>query len=309
MNILIYLTNNISHFSVTSEQVESLRKKMPSHTIFHAANEDSFLSLLPDAEAIVIWSISHEHLKLASCLKIIATPAAGREAFLNLPIHNLKIIHGSFHGELMAETALGMLLGMNRTIFDAMMSDKLWPRQELVTHARPLRGQHVGIVGWGAIAMWIHKLLIPFDVRITGFKRTPKPENIPLNWRQHDRLLPVQMINDELPFIDHLILLLPSDTGTDLFLSDDRIRLLKKHACVYNLGRGNSIDEHALAAALRENRLRGACLDVFSTEPITVHSPLLNCPRLVRTPHSSAFAPNYLDLFFDELALRIESLV
>ena len=70
-----------------------------------------------------------------------------------------------------------------------------------------------------------------------------------------------------------------------------------------NVGRGNAVDEAALADALRRRRLAGAYLDVFKKEPLTPDSPLAaDLPGLVRLPHMSAFAPEYLPLFFQELA-------
>jgi phosphoglycerate dehydrogenase-like enzyme len=81
-----------------------------------------------------------------------------------------------------------------------------------------------------------------------------------------------------------------------------RLALLRPDAYIYNVGRGNAIDVPALAAALRGGNLRGAGLDVFPEEPLPEDSPLRGCPGAMRLPHVSAFAPNYLDLYLDELS-------
>ena len=105
-----------------------------------------------------------------------------------------------------------------------------------------------------------------------------------------------------LPQADHLILVLPSDTGTDNLIDARRLALLPARAVVYNVGRGNCLDERALARALKAGALRGACLDVFKEEPLTRASPLAgDLPGLVRLPHSSAFDDSYMDLFVDEV--------
>ena len=77
---------------------------------------------------------------------------------------------------------------------------------------------------------------------------------------------------------------------------------MPENATVYNLGRGNSIDEEALAEALRTGSISGACLDVFAHEPLDENSPLADksIPGLLRMPHASAFCNEYIDRFLDE---------
>jgi phosphoglycerate dehydrogenase-like enzyme len=71
---------------------------------------------------------------------------------------------------------------------------------------------------------------------------------------------------------------------------------------IYNFGRGNSIDEAALAEALRSGSIAGACLDVFAVEPLPETSPLADetLPGLVRMPHASAYCECYIDRCLDE---------
>ena len=84
---------------------------------------------------------------------------------------------------------------------------------------------------------------------------------------------------------------------------DGRIlRRMKKNAVIVNVGRGNAIDEAALADALRTRRIAAAFLDVFKAEPLSPQSPLsADIPGLFRFPHGSAFSPDYLARFFREL--------
>ena len=99
-----------------------------------------------------------------------------------------------------------------------------------------------------------------------------------------------------------MIMVLPSDTGTDKLMGRKEFEAMPAHAVLYNLGRGNSVDEDALAEALRNKVIAGACLDVFAREPLTPESPLADgsLPGLVRLPHASAYAESYIDRYLDE---------
>ena len=99
-------------------------------------------------------------------------------------------------------------------------------------------------------------------------------------------------------------LCLPGTEGTDRLIDRRRLALLPPTATLCNVGRGNALDEEALVAALRGNRLAGASLDVFREEPLPLPSPLRTCPNLWLMPHASAIAPDYLDLFVAELGER-----
>jgi phosphoglycerate dehydrogenase-like enzyme len=65
----------------------------------------------------------------------------------------------------------------------------------------------------------------------------------------------------------------------------DVLRAMRGGAELINVGRGQIVDEHALAAALREGRLAGAVLDVLETEPLPEASPLWGLPNVIVSPH------------------------
>ena len=64
---------------------------------------------------------------------------------------------------------------------------------------------------------------------------------------------------------------------------------MKRDALFLNLGRGAIVDEHALASALRNSRIRGAALDVLTDEPPSEDNPLLKLigEKLLITPHNA----------------------
>jgi phosphoglycerate dehydrogenase-like enzyme len=86
-------------------------------------------------------------------------------------------------------------------------------------------------------------------------------------------------------------MILPSTPATTGALDAARLAALPAHAHVVNVGRGSTVDEPALVAALAEGRIAGAALDVTDTEPLPADSPLWDAPNLVLTPHAAGGRP------------------
>lgn len=298
----VFQEGKIPCFTIDERHIARLRETYPNAEIVWCRDEASFLQVLPRTEVALTWRFRQDWFGRAPNLRRIATPAAGHDFFPVTFPPGVRVHYGTFHGPLMAETLLGLMLAFNRRILDAyrhQLAGELWPRSALF-EARLLRGTHAVIVGFGHIGVTCGRLLKAFGVRVTGVKRTPAA--LPDGFGPEDRVVTAGQLDDVLPTADHLILILPSDTGTDRMFDAARLALLPRHAVVYNLGRGNCLDEAALAAALKSGALRGACLDVFKTEPLTADSPLAeNLPGLIRLPHSSAFADIYMDRFLDEV--------
>ncbi|WP_281445533.1 NAD(P)-dependent oxidoreductase, partial [Paenarthrobacter nicotinovorans] len=74
-------------------------------------------------------------------------------------------------------------------------------------------------------------------------------------------------------------------------LNDEVLRHLPATAVFVNVGRGATVDEDALLAALKEGRLRAAALDVTKVEPLPAYSELWSAPNLIITPHVAGNRP------------------
>jgi phosphoglycerate dehydrogenase-like enzyme len=303
-SIVVFQESTVPYFCVKARHVARLRAAYPSVKVTWCRTKGSFLKALPKAQVAVTWAFRQEWFARAPQLRCILSSAAGRDFFPLAPPPQVAVRHGTFHGPLMAETVLGLMLAFNRGILEAyrqQLKGDLWPREQMYDNMRLLRGSRAVIVGFGHIGTAIGRLLKPFGVRVTGVRRTPQKRR-PVWFSKDDELVTLDTLDQVLPQADHLILVLPSDTGTDRMFDAKRLARLPRHAVVYNVGRGNCIDEEALAKALESGALRGACLDVFAQEPLTAASPLAReLPGLVRLPHSSAFAEEYMGLFIDEV--------
>jgi phosphoglycerate dehydrogenase-like enzyme len=303
-----YITHpDVPGWDFQKRHADQLCAAIPGLVVHICHSEEEFVAALPEAQIALVWRFRQEWVPHAYSLRLLATPAAGRDYFaVDLP-KCVTVAYGQFHGGIMGETVVGMLLAMCRGILPAADRQRShpWPRAELAQTTRRLRGSHVTILGFGHIGRHIGHLLKPFGVKLTGIRRTSVPP--PAFLGSGDRVATLSELDEILPHTDHLVLCLPGVPETDNLLNRHRIGLLPPRATLCNVGRGNALDEEALVEALRSGRLAGACLDVFRTEPLPMDSPLRTCPNLWLMPHASAIAPDYLDLFVDELAQRWHS--
>jgi phosphoglycerate dehydrogenase-like enzyme len=93
----------------------------------------------------------------------------------------------------------------------------------------------------------------------------------------------------------HVPLTLPgtAEEPTLHLIDEERLGMMKPTAYLVNTSRGPVVDEAALARALREDRIAGAALDVFETEPLPAESPLRDdglCGKLRLFPHAASAA-------------------
>jgi D-2-hydroxyacid dehydrogenase (NADP+) len=305
MEISVWLTNReVQCLNFTERQKAALERNLGNARVSLHADSASFKAGLPKADIAAVWVFKDEWLALAPRLKWIATPAAGKDYFDIHPPARIKVSYGAFHGVIMAETALGLMLSAARGILKAreLQNKHEWPRTELEKSMTTLAGSHVVILGFGSIGRHIARLAKPFGARITGVKRTPAGP--PEFFGKEDEIITMDRLDSVLPETDHLMIVLPQDRSTDNILDKRRLALLPRRARVYNIGRGNSINEADLAEALTSGKISGAYLDVFQEEPLKSDSPLRRCPNLLILPHASALAPNYMDLFVEEFAAR-----
>ena len=263
-------------------------------------DKDSFLKALQDADTVFVWTFKQEWLELAPKLKRIITPAAGKDFLIVDPPAGISVEYSSFHGKLIGETVMGMMLGHARGIFEAyrLQDTAQWPRKELDTHMTLLRGKQITILGFGSIGSSIAEMAKPFGARICGIRRTAQSR--PEYFSGEDRIAGIDEIDSILPDTDHLVLCLPRTEATTDIISKSRINLLPRHAVIYNVGRGNSIDEADLVDALESHRIAAAYLDVFREEPLPPDSPLRSCHNCFIMPHASVFAPEFMDFFVEE---------
>ena len=303
MRLLLWLSNPVRAFEPTATQLAGLTGQITQELV-SVQTESEFLEQLPGADAVVVWRFLPDWYARAPRLRHAFTPSAGHDPLPPEPTGRVERHFGSFQGLLMAESLVGMITFLNRRFGIAVQAqaDQRWDRAPF-SQRRRLHGQVALIIGYGAIGQHCARLLSGLGMVVHGLRRDvtrPSPGA--------QRVFAPAQLAQALALADHVVCVLPGDTGTDHFLDAAALARMKPSSCVYNLGRGNAIDPDALHAALIQGRIAGAFLDVVPEEPLPASSALWRAPNLYLTPHASAIGAEYLDLYFEQLARELHSL-
>jgi len=190
----------------------------------------------------------------------------------------IKDLFGSF----MREYVFTYILARERSLLQVHRNqiDKVWSRISY----RSLADVTIGIIGLGSIGREIARTARHFNMRVLGLKRTPgQPDCV-------DRLFVVGEIEEFLPQLDYLVLVLPDTAESRHFISERELRMMNSRSVLINVGRGSSVKQQDLILALETGQIGGAVLDVFEQEPLPAQSPLWAMDNVVITPHNSAYS-------------------
>jgi D-2-hydroxyacid dehydrogenase (NADP+) len=297
-NLLIHLHNSVDAFSLKQHHVDLMGELLPDARIIVAKEGRDFLEKLPEADCVLAWKFKSAWYTDASKLKFIFTPAAGHDWVDVDPTGRVRTFYGSFHGRIMRESLLSMILYFNRHLGKSLEDQKkrIWGRFGY-NGCAALFSQRVLIVGFGSLGQSMAELLKAFGARITAVKRETGGFEYHPNV---DRMVTFDKLEDALPDADHVVFVLPGGTATDAIFTARHFDAMKPGAYLYNLGRGNCYREEDLIFALKNGPLAGAGLDVFGEEPLNPASLLWQQPNILITPHSSAISREYIDLFIQE---------
>ena len=118
-------------------------------------------------------------------------------------------------------------------------------------------------------------------MRVLGTRR--RPQDCPYA----DEVLPPEAFPRLLQESDFLVLALPDAPDTRNLLGREQLQCMRKTAMLLNVGRGSTVDEEALAAALEEGEIACAALDTMRTEPLPQTSPLWGMANCYINPHDA----------------------
>ncbi|MFF1921983.1 hydroxyacid dehydrogenase [Streptomyces sp. NPDC058221] len=247
----------------------------------------ALLAAVADAEALIVRSatrVDRAVLAAAPRLRIVARAGVG--------LDNVDVEAAAEAGVLVAnapesnvvsvaELTVGLIISALRHIPAAAASVRAgqWRRADF--QGTELYGRTVGILGFGRVGRLVAKRLAAFEMKIEYYDPyVPQEAAAPWGARAVG-------LGELLRGADVLTVHLPLTAETRELIGENELRLAKRDLLLVNTARGGIVDEEAVARALAEGRIAGACLDVFATEP-SVPRDLLALPSLLPTPHIGA---------------------
>jgi len=309
MNVLIAVISPAPAWVMPRRFVDQIRRDFPHHTVSEAWDRDAVRRLLPQADAAFTPFVDRDIFPSASRLRWVQSPAVGVGSLMFPELLASPVVITSARGiraRAIAEHVLGVTIALARRLPIAMRAQVAhrWAQNELegaTVDVRTLEGQRMGIVGLGAIGLELVKIAAPFGFRISAIRRRagePKPQGV-------DEVWPLDRLPDLLAASDVVVLALPHTPETKRLIGKRELDRIKRGALLVNVARGKLVDDDAVIEALRDGRLGGAALDVFSEEPLDPASPYWDLPNVLVTPHTSGAMQDYwtplVALFTDNL--------
>jgi D-3-phosphoglycerate dehydrogenase len=179
-----------------------------------------------------------------------------------------------------AELTLAMTFSMLRKIpqADAALKNRQWKKQigNLIHH------KTIGIIGLGRIGRMVAELFRGIGNNVIGFDLYADKQ-----WAKEKGVDPVSF-EDVLLQADIVTLHIPGNKDRVPIIGEKEIEKMKEGAFLVNLSRGGVVDEHALCEALKNGKLTGAAIDVFTQEPYS--GPLCDLENVILTPHIGSYA-------------------
>jgi lactate dehydrogenase-like 2-hydroxyacid dehydrogenase len=247
---------------VTDEMKASVRGIAASPAIAGGMIGPEFMAALPKAEIIANFGVGYDG---------IDARWAGERGIMVTNTPDVLT-------EEVADVTVGLLLGTVRELSkaEAWLRDGSWKREgNYRLTPLTLRDRKIGIFGMGRIGLAVARRLEAFGLPIAYHNRRPVEG---LGYTYHSTLKGLASA------VDTLISVAPGTPATAKAVDAEVLAALGPEGVFVNIGRGSTVDEAALAAALADGTIAAAGLDVFADEP-NVPQALLDAPNTVLLPH------------------------
>jgi D-3-phosphoglycerate dehydrogenase len=198
-----------------------------------------------------------------------------------------------------AELALGFMVDLSRGVSRAS-ADYHSARKPKIIIGRQLAGSRIGIIGYGSIGRYLAGIakVLGMEVLVADpFATVNEPDiaHVPLD--------------DLLGRADFVVCLAVANDATENLIGQAALARMQPHAFFINLSRGNLVDEAALTAALRENRIAGAAMDVGRALDQMPTPELAKLPNVIATPHIGGLTPPAIESQSLETVRQVEKII
>jgi phosphoglycerate dehydrogenase-like enzyme len=264
-----------------------------------------------EADVLVVSGLWHDGLlATANKLAYIQSIGAGVDQFPREQLAERRIPLASAHGvnaRAVCEHAMALILAMVRKLPEARghQAKKVWRGMigDLSRREDELGGKTLLVVGLGRIGSRLGRLAKAFDIRVIGVRKNPAAGG-----DGADSVHGIGELHDLLPEADFVALTCPLTKETERLIDAVALGRMRKTAYLVNVARGRVVDEAALIAALREQRIAGAAIDVTVEEPLPPGSPLWEMENVLITPHTAGETRRYEDNLLDILQENLDRL-
>jgi D-3-phosphoglycerate dehydrogenase len=221
---------------------------------------------------------------LAACpdLRVIVFLGTGASTYIDVEACGRKGVTlrtvAGYGDRVVAEHAVALMFAVYRDLATQHLAMRCGRWDE----GRPigeLHGKTLGVIGMGGVGAEMCQLGRALGMKVISWTRTP------------DRADAQVELSALLEAADVVSLHMALNEGTRGFLSRKRLRRMKRGAVLINTARGALVDEAELGAMLTDGHLRGAGLDVYSSEPLAAVHPLRTAPHVVLTCHTAWRSP------------------
>ena len=302
----------LDEYSVCGRNLSSI-KRFGDYIGYEVTSPDQVLERCADAEVVISNKVVLDADIIASLpkLRLICVAATGMNNIdLNAAAeHSVEVRNAVGYSTFsVAETTLCSALSLLRevTYYDNYFKSGEYAMSERIFNFdRPtaqLRGKRWGIIGMGNIGREVARLAEAFGCDVAYYSTSGVERN-----ETYNKLSLCELLNSS----DVVSIHCPLNERTQNLISVEELAMMKKSAILINVARGGIVNEAALAEALNNGNLRGAALDVFTTEPLR-ESPLYNLKdpyRLLASPHNAWSSVEAIDRLIACIAGNIQEYI
>jgi lactate dehydrogenase-like 2-hydroxyacid dehydrogenase len=259
-------------------------------SIFNETKPSETITRLQNIQIVITNKvhITKEVMDACPTLQLICVTATGMNnidlAYADQKEIIVKNVSG-YSTDSVAQQTFAMLLEMSNhiTYNNDYVKSTTYSNQTLFTHLGPtieeLNGKTIGIIGLGNIGRKVATIASAFGMSVIYHSTSGS---------HLEQDYPHVNLPDLMQRADVISIHAPLNDKTLNLITHQELKQCKPNAILLNMGRGGIVNENDLVEALLQNQLKGACLDVFEQEPISIKSLLLNKKlegKLLLTPH------------------------
>ncbi len=265
---------------------------------------EEIIPIVGNYEAIIVRSqtrVTADIIRAGKKLQVIGRAGVG--------VDNIDIDAATLHGIVVvnaptgntisaAEHSIALMLALARHIpsANALLKSGVWHRDDFM--GAEVKGKTLGIIGLGNVGSEVARRARGLEMKLIAYDPFISVDRA---YNLQVELVPLEQLLREADFIT---LHIPLTKLTKGLVGAKALAMVKPTVRIINTARGGLIDEEALVKAVKENRVAGAAIDVFTKEPCT-ESNLFESPKIIVTPHLGASTTEAQALAATEVAKQV----